>query len=157
MPKREVGIFFVCAGGMKTTKNILATQNKRSDAAILFLRLFIGGVMLLHIIGKLQDYDNLLLTYHHILGLDASTSFAVITILEGVFAAMIMLGVATRFASAMMLIVVVMSIAEALLAEIPDIATAKLNFVYMGIYIALLISGGGKYAFNVPNLLRKNG
>lgn len=142
---------------MKTTKNILATQNKRSDAAILFLRLFIGGVMLLHIIGKLQDYDNLLLTYHHILGLDASTSFAVITILEGVFAAMIMLGAATRFASAMMLIVVVMSIAEALLAEIPDIATAKLNFVYMGIYIALLISGGGKYAFNVPNLLRKNG
>lgn len=157
MPKREVGIFFVCAECMKTTKNILATQNKRSDAAILFLRLFIGGVMLLHIIGKLQDYDNLLLTYHHILGLDAPTSFAVITILEGVFAAMIMLGVATRFASAMMLIVVVMSIAEALLAEIPDIATAKLNFVYMGIYIALLISGGGKYAFNVPNLLRKNG
>jgi hypothetical protein len=50
-----------------------------------------------------------------------------------------------------------MSIAEALLAEMPDIATAKLNFVYMGIYIALLISGGGKYAFNVPNLLRKNG
>lgn len=113
--------------------------------------------MLLHIIGKLQDYDNLLLTYHHILGFDAATSFAVITLLEGVFAAMIMLGVATRFASAMMLIVVVMSIAEALLAEIPDIVAAKLNFVYMGIYIALLISGGGKYAFNVPNLLRKNG
>ena len=157
MPKREVGIFFVCAECMKTIKNISATQNKRSDAAILFLRLFIGGVMLLHIIGKLQDYDNLLLSYHHILGLDASTSFAVITILECVFAAMIMLGVATRFASAMMLIVVVMSIAEALLAEMPDIATAKLNFVYMGIYIALLISGGGKYAFNVPNLLRKNG
>ena len=111
--------------------------------------------MLLHIIGKMQDYDNLLLTYHHILGFDAATSFAVITILEGVFAVMIMLGVATRFASAMMLIVV--SIAEALLAEMPDIVTARLNFVYMGIYIALLISGGGKYAFNVPNLLSKNG
>lgn len=123
--------------------------------AILFLRLFIGGVMLLHIIGKLQDYDNLLLTYHSILGFDTATSFAIITILEGVFAAMIILGVATRFFSAMMLIVVTMSIAEALLAPSPDIATAKLNFVYMGIYVTLLISGGGVYAFNIPNLLQK--
>ncbi|MBQ3197888.1 MAG: DoxX family protein [Alistipes sp.] len=142
---------------MKTAKNISTKQHHRSDVAILFLRLFIGGVMLLHIVGKMQAYDNILLTYHRILGLDAATSFAVITILEGLFAAMIILGVATRFASAMMLIVVAMSIAEALLNDTPDVATAKLNFVYMGIYITLLISGGGRYAFNVPNLLRKNG
>ncbi len=142
---------------MKTAKNISTKQHHRSDVAILFLRLFIGGVMLLHIVGKMQSYDNILLTYHRILGLDAATSFAVITILEGLFAAMIILGVATRFASAMMLIVVAMSIAEALLNEMPDVAVAKLNFVYMGIYITLLISGGGRYAFNVPNLLRKNG
>lgn len=142
---------------MKTAKNISTGQHHRSDVAILFLRLFIGGVMLLHIVGKMQAYDNILLTYHRILGLDAATSFAVITILEGLFAAMIILGVATRFASAMMLIVVAMSIAEALLNDTPDVATAKLNFVYMGIYITLLISGGGRYAFNVPNLLRKNG
>ena len=68
-----VGIFFVCEKGMKTSKNISTTHNRRSDVAILFLRLFIGGVMLLHIIGKMQDYDNLLLTYHHILGFDAAT------------------------------------------------------------------------------------
>ncbi|MBQ6988285.1 MAG: DoxX family protein [Alistipes sp.] len=142
---------------MKTAKNISTKQHHRSDVAILFLRLFIGGVMLLHIVGKMQVYDNILLTYHRILGLEAATSFAVITILEGLFAAMIILGVATRFASAMMLIVVAMSIAEALLNDTPDVATAKLNFVYMGIYITLLISGGGRYAFNVPNLLRKNG
>ena len=142
---------------MKTAKNISTRQHHRSDVAILFLRLFIGGVMLLHIVGKMQVYDNILLTYHRILGLDAATSFAVISILEGLFAAMIILGVATRFASAMMLIVVAMSIAEALLNDTPDVVTAKLNFVYMGIYITLLISGGGRYAFNVPNLLRKNG
>ena len=142
---------------MKTAKNISTRQHHRSDVAILFLRLFIGGVMLLHIVGKMQAYDNILLTYHRILGLDAATSFAVLTILEGLFAAMIILGVATRFASAMMLIVVAMSIAEALLNDTPDVATAKLNFVYMGIYITLLVSGGGRYAFNVPNLLRKNG
>ena len=111
--------------------------------------------MLLHIIGKLQDYDNLLLTYHRILGFDPATSFAVITILEGLFAAMIILGVATRLAAAMMIIVVMMSMAESLLSAEPDMGILKLNFVYLGIYITLLISGGGRYSFNVPNLVKK--
>ena len=37
------------------------SQLKGCATAILFLRLFIGGVMLLHIIGKMQTYDNLVL------------------------------------------------------------------------------------------------
>lgn len=130
-------------------------QSRRCDAAILFLRIFMGGVILLHIIGKLQDYDNLLLSYHRILGLDAATSFAIVTLLEGLFAAMVVLGVATRLASVMLLIVAVMSMAEALLLPQPDMGAAKQNFLYMGVYITLIISGGGAFSFNVPNLLRK--
>lgn len=140
---------------MKTAQNINSQQSRRANSAILFLRIFIGGVILLHIIGKMQDYDNLILSYHCILGLDAPTSFAVITILEGLFAAMIILGIATRLAAVMMLIVSIMSIAEALLITPADMTALKLNFVYAGIYITLLISGGGLYAFNVPNLINK--
>lgn len=103
----------------------------------------------------MQDYDNLILSYHRILGFDAPTSFAIITILEGVFAAMIILGVATRLAATMMLIVSVMAIAEALLIDTPDMMSIKLNFLYAGIYTTLIISGGGLYAFNVPNLIDK--
>lgn len=127
-----------------------------SDVAILFLRLFIGGVALLHIIGKLQTYDNVVLTYRHILGFDGATSFMIVTVLEGLFAAMIMIGVATRFAASMMIIVSAMAIAEALLPGGLPTDHAKLYFVYMGIYMTLVISGGGKYAFHVPQLIRKN-
>ena len=127
-----------------------------SDVAILFLRLFIGGVVLLHIIGKLQTYDNVVLTYRHILGFDGATSFAIVTILEGLFAAMIMIGVATRFAASMMIIVSAMAIAEALLPGGLPTDHAKLYFVYMGIYMTLVISGGGRFSFQVPVLIRKN-
>lgn len=127
-----------------------------SDVAVLFLRLFIGGVVLLHIIGKLQTYDNVVLTYRHILGFDGATSFAIVTILEGLFAAMIMIGVATRFAASMMIIVSAMAIAEALLPGGLPTDHAKLYFVYMGIYMTLVISGGGRFSFQVPVLIRKN-
>lgn len=127
-----------------------------SDVAVLFLRLFIGGVVLLHIIGKLQTYDNVVLTYRHILGFDGATSFAIVTILEGLFAAMIMIGVATRLAASMMIIVSAMAIAEALLPGGLPTDHAKLYFVYMGIYMTLVISGGGRFSFQVPVLIRKN-
>jgi putative oxidoreductase len=127
-----------------------------SDVAVLFLRLFIGGVVLLHIIGKLQTYDNVVLTYRHILGFDGATSFAIVTILEGLFAAMIMIGVATRFAASMMIIVSAMAIAEALLPGGLPTDHAKLYFVYMGIYMTLVIPGGGRFSFQVPVLIRKN-
>jgi putative oxidoreductase len=127
-----------------------------SDVAVLFLRLFIGGVVLLHIIGKLQTYDNVVLTYRHILGFDGATSFAIVTILEGLFAAMIIIGVATRFAASMMIIVSAMAIAEALLPGGLPTDHAKLYFVYMGIYMTLVISGGGRFSFQVPVLIRKN-
>ena len=127
-----------------------------SDVAVLFLRLFIGGVVFLHIIGKLQTYDNVVLTYRHILGFDGATSFAIVTILEGLFAAMIMIGVATRFAASMMIIVSAMAIAEALLPGGLPTDHAKLYFVYMGIYMTLVISGGGRFSFQVPVLIRKN-
>ena len=127
-----------------------------SDVAVLFLRLFIGGAVLLHIIGKLQTYDNVVLTYRHILGFDGATSFAIVTILEGLFAAMIMIGVATRFAASMMIIVSAMAIAEALLPGGLPTDHAKLYFVYMGIYMTLVISGGGRFSFQVPVLIRKN-
>ncbi|MBR6759230.1 MAG: DoxX family protein [Alistipes sp.] len=141
---------------MKREKAKVDAPRNMSDVAILFLRMFIGGVVLLHIIGKLQTYDNVIISYRHILGFGGATSFAIVTILEGLFAAMIMVGVATRFASSMMIIVSAMAIAEALLpGGIPSDHT-KLYFVYMGIYLTLTISGGGAYSFHVPTFIRKN-
>jgi uncharacterized membrane protein YphA (DoxX/SURF4 family) len=67
-----------------------------------------------------------------------------------------MIGVATRFAASMMIIVSAMAIAEALLPGGLPTDHAKLYFVYMGIYMTLVISGGGRFSFQVPVLIRKN-
>ena len=97
---------------MKHTKTSTTIQqpSRKSDAAILFLRFFIGIVIILHIIGKLQTYDNVILAFPQILGLDAATSFAITTIIEGLFAALIVLGVATRFSAIIMSIVSALAI-----------------------------------------------
>ena len=139
---------------MKRREKELSVERNMSDVAILFLRIFIGGVELLHIIGGLQTYDNVVLSYRHILGFDGATSFFIVTALEGLFAAMIIVGVATRLASSMMIIVSAMAIAEALMPGGVPTDHAKLYFVYMGIYLTLTISGGGRYSFQVPTLRR---
>lgn len=116
------------------------------DMAILFLRIFICGVMLLHIVGKLQDYDNYVLGFHSILGFSQATSFAITIFVEGLFAAMIIMGVGTRVASLLMVVVSAVALWEAFVAGTLSSDASRLEFIYMGIYLTLVISGGGEYA-----------
>ena len=131
-------------------------RSQGCEMAILFLRVFIGGVMLLHMIGKLQDYDNYVLNLQSIVGLNHATSFALSILFEGLFAVMIIMGVGTRLAAALMAIVMIVSICEALMQGTVTDAESKLEFIYIGIYITLVISGGGRYAISSMFLNRKN-
>lgn len=131
-------------------------RSQGCEMAILFLRVFIGGVMLLHMIGKLQDYDNYVLNFQSIVGLNHATSFALSILFEGLFAVMIIMGVGTRLAAALMAIVMIVSICEALMQGTVTDAESKLEFIYIGIYITLVISGGGRYAISSMFLNRKN-
>ena len=131
-------------------------RSQGCEMAILFLRVFIGGVMLLHMIGKLQDYDNYVLNFQSIVGLNHATSFALSILFEGLFAVMIIMGVGTRLAAALMAIVMIVSICEALMQETVTDGESKLEFIYIGIYITLVISGGGRYAISSMFLNRKN-
>ncbi len=124
-------------------------QNKQgasSDVGILFLRIFIGAVMLLHIVGKLQNFSNLSLHFQSLLGFSGVTSLSASVIVEGLFAAMIITGVGVRLASILMTIVSAVAFVELALASQITSDVAKLEFIYMGIYLTLAISGGGKYA-----------
>ena len=131
-------------------------RSQGCEMAILFLRVFIGGVMLLHMIGKLQDYDNYVLNFQSIVGLNHATSFALSILFEGLFAVMIIMGVGTRLAAALMAIVMIVSICEALMQGTVTDAESKLEFIYIGIYITLVLSGSGRYAISTMFLNRKN-
>ena len=148
-----------CSGMEKSTQQGLKQQTysqmKSCALAVLFLRLFIGGVMLLHIIGKMQTYDNLVLEYPSILGLSRATSLALSMIVQGTFAALLMIGIATRFVSLAMVVLTLLSIVQMLQMDGMTISDLKLDFLYEGIYTTLLISGSGIYGFNVPWLKDK--
>ena len=72
------------------------------DRAILFLRLFAGTLISLHIIDKLQTYNFVLTGYHALLFGSSWATFVIFTFLEAAFAVMIILGYGTRFAAFIM-------------------------------------------------------
>lgn len=151
------GIQIALGGCMeqKSEQNLVSqsySQMRSCAMAILFLRLFIGAVMLLHIIGKMQTYDNLVLEYPSILGFSPATSLALSMIFQAAFAAMIMVGVATRFVSLAMMILTLLTIVRMMQVDGMTIFVLKINFLYLGIYTTLLISGSGVYGFNVPRM-----
>ena len=72
------------------------------DRAILFLRLFVGVLIALHIINKLQTYNFVLTGYPALLFDSSWATFVIFTFLEAAFAVMIILGYGTRFAAFIM-------------------------------------------------------
>lgn len=126
------------------------SQLQNASRAILFLRIFIGGVILLHVIGQMQTYSNLVLEYPSILGLSPATTLTITMLAQSLFAALIVIGVATRFVSSAMFLITLLSVVKMMQLDGMTIMNLKLEFLYLGVYTTLIISGSGIYGFNVP-------
>jgi len=113
------------------------------DRAILFLRLFVGVLIALHIIDKLQTYNFVLTGYPALLFESSWATFVIFTALEAAFAVMLVLGWGTRFAAFIM--------ALGMFVEIfiiyPSLGWlgVERQILYIGIYITLVVSGSGRY------------
>ena len=116
------------------------------DIALLYLRLFVGGVVLLHNVGKLQTYNEIIEGYPALLFDSPTLTFAVFSILEVAFAMMIMSGLWVRFSSFLMALGMFLSIF--VVVPTAGMTAGTLQFIYMGIYIFFVISGGGRYSFD---------
>lgn len=115
-------------------------QYRCMDWAVLYLRLFIGGIMLFHNIGKMQDYNEIINSYPSLLYIDSSAVFVIVTIAEVLLSALIMMGLWVRFSAFLMALGLVFMFAAGLAGEV--------EFVCLGIYVFLVVSGGGIYAFD---------
>lgn len=122
------------------------TPRRRIDIALLYLRLFVGGVVLLHNIGKMQTYNEIIEGYPSLLFDSPTVTFAVFTIVEVAFAMMIMCGLWVRFASFLMALGMFLSIF--VVVPTAGMTAGTLQFIYMGIYIFFVIAGGGAYALD---------
>lgn len=125
------------------------------DRAILFLRLFVGVLISLHIIDKLQTYNFVLTGYPALLFDSSLATFVIFTLLEAIFAFMIIVGYGTRFAAFIM--------ALGMFVEIfiiyPSLGWlgVERQILYIGIYVALVLSGAGRYGLESHlNRKRKN-
>lgn len=114
------------------------------DRAILFLRLFVGVLISLHIIDKLQTYNFVLTGYPALLFDSSWATFVIFTSLEAAFAVMLILGYATRFAAFIMALGMFVEI----FVVYPSLGWlgVERQILYIGIYVTLLLSGGGRYA-----------
>jgi putative oxidoreductase len=110
------------------------------------MRIFIGAMMLTHGIGKLQNYNAIVNSFPDPLGIGSAVSFAIITFVEVGCSVLIIMGLFTRLAT----LPLIFGMFVATFIAFPDksFAAGELSFVYMGIYIMLLISGGGRYAID---------
>ncbi len=128
--------------------NVLSwlSSDRWFDLAILFMRIFIGAMMLTHGIGKLQNYNAIVNSFPDPLGIGSAVSFAIITFVEVGCSVLIIMGLFTRLAT----LPLIFGMFVATFIAFPDksFAAGELSFVYMGIYIMLLISGGGRYAID---------
>lgn len=114
------------------------------DRAILFLRLFVGVLITLHIIDKLQTYNFVLTGYPALLFDSSTATFVIFTLLEAIFAVMLIIGYGTRFAAFVMALGMFVEI-FLIYPSLGWIGVER-QILYIGIYIALVISGGGRYA-----------
>lgn len=135
---------------MDKNRKQIPVEGKSYSVAILFLRLFIGAVMLLHIIGKMQTYDNLVLEYNSFLGMSPATSLALSMIVEGILATMIIIGFATRLAAMLMVAATIVTLIDVIMTAGMSMVEVKLQILYLGIFLTLAISGGGVYAYRLP-------
>ena len=116
------------------------------DSAILFMRIFIGAMMLTHGIGKLQNYNAIVNSFPDPLGIGSAVSFTLITLTEVGCSVLIIMGLFTRLAT--LPLIFGMYVATFIAFPEKTFAEGELSFVYMGIYIMLLVSGGGRYALD---------
>ncbi|MFI3248930.1 MAG: DoxX family protein [Rikenellaceae bacterium] len=116
------------------------------DIAQLYLRIAIGGMLILHNIGKMQNYNEIISNYPDLEGLPASFWFVVLASLESISAIMLIIGWRVRLAATIL-------IAQTILALLiffpsPSTENLELNAIYTFIYIYILISGGGVYSMD---------
>lgn len=116
------------------------------DWAVLYLRLFTGASMLFHNIGKIQNYNEIISSYPSPLYINPPAVFVIVTVAEALLAVLIIMGLWVRMSA------LVMSLGILLMFAWGGFGAGEPEFAWLGIYVFLIVSGGGLYAFDAALL-----
>lgn len=116
------------------------------NIAILFLRFFVGFMMLTHAVDKIENFGVIAEGFPTPFGLNSWVALSLITFVEFVGSIMIIAGLFTRIAA----IVLALGMVTAAFFTFQEfiLRQSELALMYLGIYIALFITGGGNYSFD---------
>lgn len=116
-------------------------QYRCLDWAVLYMRLFAGALMLFHNIGKIQSYNEIIDSYPSVFFLSGAAVFVFITAAEVLLAVLIMMGLWVRMAALILSLGIFMRF-------VWGGFEAGEQFVWLGVYVFFIISGGGLYSFD---------
>lgn len=112
------------------------------DWAVLYMRVFAGAIMLVHNIGKMQNYNEIITSYPSLPGIDSAAVFVIVSVAEVLLASLIILGLWVRMAALLLSAGILLTFAWG------GFGAGEQGFVWLGIYVFLIVSGGGLYAFD---------
>ncbi|MEG1612052.1 MAG: DoxX family protein [Alistipes sp.] len=112
------------------------------DWGVLYLRMMLGVSMMLHNIGKMQNYNEIIDSYPSLLHLGGAVTFVVIAVVEVVLSVALMLGLWVRFAAA------IMTLGMVWIAFSLGFPSGESALIFAAVYVFLVIGGGGIYSFD---------
>lgn len=117
-------------------------QYRYMDWAVLYMRLFTGAMMLFHNIGKIQSYNEIIDSYPSLPYMSAPAVFVIATVVEVLLAVLIIMGLWVRMSA------LILSLGILLMFAWGGFGAGEQEFVWLGVYVFLIVSGGGLYAFD---------
>ncbi len=129
---------------VKQRINKFLSTERWKDSAVFFLRIFAGVMMLTHGIWKINNYEMLFTSFPDPLGIGSNASLILTIGLETVCSVLLIIGLFVRPAA----ILLAMTMCVATFVNTGTFAENELSFMYMGIYVAIAISGGMRYSLD---------
>ncbi|MCC8088056.1 MAG: DoxX family protein [Rikenellaceae bacterium] len=127
---------------VKTREFLFSDTGKSS--ALLFLRIFTGIMILTHGIPKITNFPELSRTFADPIGLGSTLSVLLMIFAEVICACLIMVGLMTRLAA--IPLVIGLFVAAFLTGPEFDFTKSESAILYLGIFLSIMISGGGRYS-----------
>lgn len=123
----------------------ITTCGKGFSATILFLRLVFGGLLLTHGMEKLLAYSELSEVFIDPIGFGSEISLMLVIFAEVVCSLLVILGFFFRLS----LLPIIFSLFTAFMyVHDGSIAQGELTFSYLMVFMLLLITGPGNFAFD---------
>jgi putative oxidoreductase len=122
---------------------------RSTDAALLLLRVWHGAsLLLLHGWGKLTGFSAMADKFADPFGIGQTPSLVLAILGEVVCTAMLILGFFTRIAALISGITMATAFWFAHGSRLTGPANGELAFVYLGVFLALFLAGGGRYSLD---------